>query len=146
MHKNKLSQFSSWKAIINSEHMTHPLSWRKTNNYPGEHEAVGVSPIILARAFFLPWLLKLISGELVKEEHPLINSIIAKKSAASCQNLHITSDIHAVAGKTLMLPLGKPFFCCLILRLQGIFLSVVFRSVNTQGPSSQAALPPLLVV
>jgi hypothetical protein len=38
--------------------------------------------MILARAFFLPWLLKLISGELVKEEHPLINSIIAKKSAA----------------------------------------------------------------
>jgi hypothetical protein len=44
------------------------------------NEVVRVSPIILARAFFLLWLLKPISGELVKEEHPLINRLIAKKT------------------------------------------------------------------
>jgi hypothetical protein len=47
--------------------------------------------MILARAFFLLWLLKLIPGELVKEEHPLINRVIAKKPTASCQNLHLSS-------------------------------------------------------
>jgi hypothetical protein len=41
---------------------------------------VRVSPMILARAFFLLWLLKPIPGELVKEEHPLINRRIAKKT------------------------------------------------------------------
>jgi len=44
--------------------------------------AVGVSPIILAGVLFILWLLKLIPGELVKEEHPLINKVIAKKSTA----------------------------------------------------------------
>src|SRR5205809_295677 len=43
---------------------------------------VGVSPIILAGVFFLFWLLKSISGELVEEEHPLINRVIAKESTA----------------------------------------------------------------
>jgi hypothetical protein len=46
------------------------------------NEGVRVSPSILARAFFLLWLEKPISGELVKEEYPLINSVIAKKSTA----------------------------------------------------------------
>jgi hypothetical protein len=49
---------------------------------------VGVSPIILARAFFLLWLEEPISGELVKEEHPLINRVIAKKSTASLLICH----------------------------------------------------------
>src|SRR5437763_772613 len=46
------------------------------------NEVVGVSPIILAKAVFLLWLLEAISGELVKEAYPLINRVIAKKSAA----------------------------------------------------------------
>jgi len=41
----------------------------------------------LARAFFLLWLLKPISWELVKEEYPLSNRIVAKKSTAYCQDL-----------------------------------------------------------
>jgi hypothetical protein len=49
---------------------------------------VGVSPIILARAFFLLWLEEPISGELIKEEHPLINRVIAKKSTASLLICH----------------------------------------------------------
>jgi hypothetical protein len=40
---------------------------------------VGISPVILARAFFLLRLLRLISGELFKEKHPLISRVIAKK-------------------------------------------------------------------
>jgi hypothetical protein len=36
--------------------------------------------MILARAFFLLWLLKPSSRELVKEELPLINRLIAKKT------------------------------------------------------------------
>jgi hypothetical protein len=46
------------------------------------NEVVGISPIILAEVFFLFWLLKSIAGELVEEEHPLINRVIAKKSTA----------------------------------------------------------------
>jgi len=38
--------------------------------------------IILARAFFLLWLPKLISRELVEEECPLISRVTAKKSTA----------------------------------------------------------------
>jgi hypothetical protein len=53
------------------------------------NEAVGVLAIILARAFPLPWLLKPISRELVKEEHLLINRGIAKKSTASFQHLQV---------------------------------------------------------
>jgi hypothetical protein len=39
-------------------------------------------PIILASAFFFLRLLKLISRLLAKEEYPLINRVIAKKSTA----------------------------------------------------------------
>jgi len=46
------------------------------------NKVVGVLPIILARAFFLLWLLKPISRELAKEECPLISRVIAKKSTA----------------------------------------------------------------
>jgi hypothetical protein len=38
--------------------------------------------MILARAFFLLWLLKPSSRELVKEDHPLISRVIAKKLTA----------------------------------------------------------------
>jgi hypothetical protein len=43
---------------------------------------VGVSPMSLAGAFFLLWLLTSISGELGEEKHPLINRVIAKESTA----------------------------------------------------------------
>jgi hypothetical protein len=46
------------------------------------HYAVGVLPIILTKVFSLPYLLKPISKELVEEEHPLFNRVIAKKSTA----------------------------------------------------------------
>jgi hypothetical protein len=62
-----------------------------------------------ARALFLLWLLKLIPGELVKEEHPLINRVIAKKPTASCQNLQflpaVLSDDSLSAKED---PLRKP--------------------------------------
>ena len=58
------------------------------------NEVVGVSPIIPSRAFFLLWLKEPISGELVKEEHPLINRVIAKKSTASFQHLHLAKEPH----------------------------------------------------
>jgi hypothetical protein len=57
------------------------------------NEVVGVSPITLVRAFFLRRLLKPISGEPVKEEYPPINRVFAKKSAASCQDLHIEGSM-----------------------------------------------------
>jgi len=57
---------------------------------------VGVSPIIPPRAFFLLWLKEPISLELVKEEHPLINRVIAKKSTASFQHLHCSCGYSGV--------------------------------------------------
>jgi hypothetical protein len=66
------------------------------------NEVVGVSPIIPSRAFFLLWLKEPISGELVKEEHPLINRVIAKKSTASFQHLHLRGGIIDCWGNDML--------------------------------------------
>jgi hypothetical protein len=49
---------------------------------------VGVFPSIWARAFFSFGESAPISGELVKEESPVINRVITQKSTASCQDFH----------------------------------------------------------
>src|SRR5260370_21074665 len=52
------------------------------------HEAVDFQAVILARVFLLLWLRTRNFPENDQGKDPLINTVITKKSTASCQNLH----------------------------------------------------------